>query len=207
LVLIVDAKDLLDERLVFLSEIAVVLDFHNLSFISLEIILNVVPGLEMLFASTLRNSLLDIMGVAAIIVDVELFEILVELLWGRLTNGFSLLHEVIGDLISAKLIFGVSLLVQDHLLGILIVDSFSHVLVLLQSDHFLDIPFDNCDELLVNFWLILGGSFGELVSLSEQFFNILLSDLSKFFIDFTFHLGFVTISVCVGIARGADLFG
>ena len=147
------------------------------------------------------------MGVAAIIVDVELFEILVELLWGRLTNGLSLLHEVIGDLISAKLISSVSLLVQDHLLGILIVDSFSHVLVLFQSDHFLDIPFDNCDQLLVNFWLILGGPLGELVSLSEQFFNILLSDLSKFLIDFTFHLGFVTISVCVGIARGAYLFG
>ena len=118
------------------------------------------------------------MGVAAIIVDVELFEILVEFLWGRLTNGFGLFHEVIGDLISAKLISCVGLLVQNHLLGILIVDSFSHVLVLFQSDHFLDKPLDNCDQLLVNFWLILGGPFGELVSLSEQFFNILLSDLS-----------------------------
>ena len=53
LVLIIDIENILDKCLVFLSEIAVVFDFHNLSFISLEIILNFVPGLEISLAITL----------------------------------------------------------------------------------------------------------------------------------------------------------
>jgi hypothetical protein len=114
-------------------------------------------------------------------------------------NRLSLLHEVVGDLISTVVVFLIGFLVKNGLLLLLIINSFSHVLIFLKSDHLFDELFDQRDQIFISLFLLdlssVSGPSCELVLENKQFFNILFSSTFQIFIYFWFHLLVVTVVI------------
>jgi hypothetical protein len=89
-----------------------------------------------------------------LVVNVELLEVLSELLLSRLADSLCLLHEVVGHFISAIVILLIGLFVKHDLIVSLVEDSFSHVLVLFKSHHFLNVLLDDDNKIFIGLLLL-----------------------------------------------------
>ena len=122
-----------------------------------------------------------------------------ELLSSWFANSLSLLHEVVSDFISAVVVFLIGFLVKNGLLLLLIINSFSHVLIFLKSDHLFDEFLDQRDQIFICLFLLdlssVSGPSCELILENKQFFNVLFSSRFQVFIYFWFHLLVITIVI------------
>ena len=140
-----------------------------------------------------------------------LSKVFLEVNWVGLANGLSLLDKVILNVLSAVQISFVGLLVHCDLIVSLIVNSFSHVLVLFHSNHFLDVLLNKVEQVNVGLLLdvlIIRVDFSlELVLDVEQLTNVLLTDLLEFLIHVTFNIIVVTDLIGLWKDAGAYLLG
>ena len=102
----------------------------------------------------LTDSLGDVIETWVNVCGVEvLSEVFLEVNWVRLADSLSLFDKVILNVLSAVQVGFVSLLIHSDLIVSLIVNSFSHVLVLLHSNHFLDILLNEVQQVNVSLLL------------------------------------------------------
>lgn len=127
-----------------------------------------------------------------LVVDVELFEVLGELLCSRLADSLGLLDQVISHLIPAVVVHFICLFIKHDLIVSLVKDSFSHVLIFFQSHHLFNILLDDDHKVFVSLLLlgdgllrgvVLGSSPGEFVLELEELGDVLSSHFLQLFVD------------------------
>jgi hypothetical protein len=98
------------------------------------------PTGKVLICLSIRDSTLDVLFSIFIesVLNIEIFEVFLILLFGWVANSLCLLDKVIDNRGSAKLVHLIGIFVHDHLVSPLIIDSLSHVFVSLQSDRLLN---------------------------------------------------------------------
>lgn len=102
----------------------------------------------------------------------------------------------------------VGLFVENDLIVPLIEDSFSHVLILLESHHLLNVFLDDDNQVFIGLLLLTcipTGSPCELVFELEELCDVLSSHLFQVFVDLGLHLFGVSVVVSGWVDRGADL--
>lgn len=172
--------------------------------------LDVEPLLVVFSGLVLADSFSDVIDIIDV-GTVEFTEVLLEIDWVWLADGLGLLDEVVLDILSAVQVSFVGSLVHGNLVVSLVVDSFSHVLVLLHSNNLLDVLFDELEQVDVSLFLdvlIVRVDLSlELVLDVEQLTNVFLTDFLESLVHVTFNVLFVTNLVGLWEDAGAYLLG
>lgn len=172
--------------------------------------LDVEPLLVVFSGLVLADSFSDVIDIIDV-GTVELTEELLEIDWVWLANGLGLLDQVVLDILSAVQVSFVGSLVHGDLIVSLVVDSFSHVLVLLHSHNLLDVLLDELEQVDVSLFLdvlIVRVDLSlELVLDIEQLTNVFLTDFLESLVHVTFDVLFVTNLVGLWEDASAHLLG
>lgn len=172
--------------------------------------LDVEPLLVVFSGLVLADSFSDVIDIIDV-GTVELTEELLEIDWVWLANGLGLLDQVVLDILSAVQVSFVGSLVHGDLIVSLVVDSFSHVLVLLHSHNLLDVLLDELEQVDVSLFLdvlIVRVDLSlELVLDVEQLTNVFLTDFLESLVHVTFDVLFVTNLVGLWEDASAHLLG
>ena len=180
--------------------------------LSSEHSLDVEPLLVELSGIVLTDSFSNVIILCSGVGGIEVFsEVLLEINKIGLANRFGLLDQVVLNILSAVQIVLVGFFVHCHLVISLVVNSFSHELVLLHSDHFLDVLLDQLKQvdvgLLLNI-LVIGVDLSlKFIFDVEEFTDVFLTDLLQPLVHGTFHFFVVTNLVGVWENTGAHLLG
>ena len=134
-----------NKSLLFIGQVISSFPLFNILFVIFTSFLKVLIGIEVFKSSSLWNSFPNLVIIILVIsgINIEFWEVSVEIFLWWVANGFGLLDEVIVYLFTASCIILVCFLIHDMLISSLIVDSFSHVFVLLKTSHFFNKSFDN----------------------------------------------------------------
>ena len=116
-------------------------------FFVVILFLKILPLLKVSLSLVFRDSVLNILNKIAVFLDdiKVLFEVLLEIRFTWLENGFSLFHKIVLLFLLAIVIVVVSFVVENLLAFILIEDSFSHILALLKSNCLFNVLMDQFD--------------------------------------------------------------
>lgn len=130
----------------------------------------------------------------------------------RFHNSLSLLDAVVLNVAFTFVVVLVGFFVQHNLMLSLVEKSFSHVLILMHSSHFVGVHLDHAYEFLVCFFFFLGvvmrswsACFLELALQVEEILDVVFSCRLNVLVNLGFGLRIITILVSVRINSSADL--
>ena len=161
--------------------------------------LDLSPRGEVLICLSKGDSTLDVILSIFIVIflKIEIFEMLLKLLFGWVANSFCLLDKVIDNSCSASLVQLIGIFVHDYLVSPLVIDSLSHVFVSLQSDRLLNELLNDCDEIIISLisLILIVLLLLKLALEIEQLEDVVVSDNFEVLVNLALELFWITILI------------